>query len=245
MVAIAPTQNDAQVALKAFLNAILPDDVEVIIALDNRVPEPSETRFVVMWPIRFMRLRTNIDSLADVKFTGSIAATVLTVSAVAFGTILDGALLFGTGITAGTTIVDQLTGSPGAAGTYTVSVSQTLTSRTLASGAKTLEQGAQITVQCDFHAADNTAADLAQTVSTVLRDESGVDLFRTLAPLAGVVPLYADDPRQAPFINEAQQFEWRWVLEVNLQVNQIVSLPAQFTDAVEIDAINVDAAYPP
>lgn len=63
--------------------------------------------------------------------TGSIAATVLTVSAVTTGTLVVGAILSGTGITAGTQIVKQLTGTPGGAGTYTVSASQTVASTTV------------------------------------------------------------------------------------------------------------------
>jgi hypothetical protein len=62
------------------------------------------------------------------SFTGAIAATTLTVSAVTSGTIMPGATLAGTGVTAGTTIVSQLTGTTGGAGTYQVSASQTVAS---------------------------------------------------------------------------------------------------------------------
>ena len=61
------------------------------------------------------------------SFTGVIAATTLTASAVT-GTIMPGATLAGTGVTAGTTIVSQLTGTTGGAGTYQVSASQTVAS---------------------------------------------------------------------------------------------------------------------
>lgn len=61
------------------------------------------------------------------SFTGSIATTNLTASAVT-GTIMPGATLTGTGVTAGTTIVSQLNGTTGGAGTYTVSASQTVAS---------------------------------------------------------------------------------------------------------------------
>lgn len=62
------------------------------------------------------------------SFTGSIAATTLTVSAVSAGAIYPSMQITGTGVTAGTRIVAQLTGTTGGAGTYTVSVSQTVTS---------------------------------------------------------------------------------------------------------------------
>lgn len=67
-----------------------------------------------------------------VNMTGSIATTTLTVTAIANGTIRPGQPLTGTGVTAHTTIVAQLTGSTGGTGTYTVDKSQTITSRALA-----------------------------------------------------------------------------------------------------------------
>lgn len=64
-------------------------------------------------------------------FTGSIATTTLTVSAISAGTIYPSMQISGTGVTAGTRIVQQLTGTTGGAGTYTVSASQTVSSTTI------------------------------------------------------------------------------------------------------------------
>ena len=61
-------------------------------------------------------------------FTGSIATTTLTVSAISAGSIFPSMQITGTGVTAGTRIVAQLTGTTGGTGTYTVSVSQTVSS---------------------------------------------------------------------------------------------------------------------
>lgn len=63
--------------------------------------------------------------------TASIATTVLTVTAVTSGTVVDGMLLTGTGVSAGTRVVAQLTGTAGGIGTYTVSISQTTSSTTI------------------------------------------------------------------------------------------------------------------
>lgn len=69
--------------------------------------------------------------------TGSISGTTLTVSAISSGTLAAGQLVTGTGVSASppgslaTYIVAQLTGPTGGVGTYTVSVSQTVTSRTM------------------------------------------------------------------------------------------------------------------
>lgn len=62
------------------------------------------------------------------SFTGSIATTTLTVSAISAGSIYPSMQISGTGVTAGTRIVAQLTGTTGGAGTYTVSASQTVAS---------------------------------------------------------------------------------------------------------------------
>lgn len=65
------------------------------------------------------------------SFTGSIATTTLTVSAIASGSILPSMQISGTGVTAGTRIVRQITGTAGSTGTYEVSVSQTVSSTTI------------------------------------------------------------------------------------------------------------------
>ena len=64
------------------------------------------------------------------SFTGTIAATTLTVTGTVTGTIASGTTLSGIGVTAGTMINGQLTGTYGGAGTYTVSVSQTVSTPT-------------------------------------------------------------------------------------------------------------------
>lgn len=67
----------------------------------------------------------------DATFTGSIATTTLTVSAISSGTIKAGMEISGTGVTAGTHIVRQLSGTVGGTGTYEVSASQTVSSTTI------------------------------------------------------------------------------------------------------------------
>lgn len=72
---------------------------------------------------------TSTASASIATFTGSISGTTLTAGTVA-GVIMndDHATLSGTGVTAGTQIDAQLTGTSGEAGTYTVSPSQTVAS---------------------------------------------------------------------------------------------------------------------
>lgn len=65
--------------------------------------------------------------------TGSIGTTTLTVTAVTSGVLKPGQPIAGSGITAGTVIVSQLTGTTGGVGTYQVSISQTAASTTVTS----------------------------------------------------------------------------------------------------------------
>lgn len=331
MATVSPTQSNVQAALRSFLIAVLPayaadgSPFDVVVAVQNRVPEPAGTSFVVLSPLRIARLGTNLDETADCRFTGSIAPAsagftatiapattpgpaVLTASAVT-GTIVLGAALSGTGIALGTTIGAQLSGTPGGAGTYAVTPiqtvstpeaatasygvltaafgagsigtitqgaqvfgvgvaagttitafgsgaggagtyyvapSQSVSDKVLAAGQESLTIDAEWVVQCDFHSADNSASDMAQTVSALLRDDYGVSFFAGLAaPLNGVVPLYADDPRYVPFINESNAYEWRWILDVHLEVDQTVVVPTQFADSLTVQLESVDIAFPP
>lgn len=70
-------------------------------------------------------------------FTGSIAATTLTISAVTGGILSVGDVISGSGVTVGTTITALGTGT-GGTGTYTVSVSQTVASTTITAASNVL-----------------------------------------------------------------------------------------------------------
>lgn len=67
------------------------------------------------------------------SFTGSIATTTLTVSAISDGALGPGEVVAGVGVTAGTYILAQLTGPTGGIGTYSVSASQTVGSESMTS----------------------------------------------------------------------------------------------------------------
>lgn len=324
---ISPSRTDILTALRGFLLSVLPDGVEAVLGVENRVPQVMPPNCCIFTPIRFQRISTNVDSTIDVLFAGSISPApavftgaiapapsvfglqpsgILTVSSVASGVLLVGGVLAGTKVAAGTTITAQLSGPAGGAGTYrvdtsqttpstsitqtcglmtvssvtrgpiivgatvfgvgvaagtkvtalgtgtgdvgtyAVSISQTVANETLASGVKALMQSSKVTVQIDFHSIDGSSADTAQIVSTTFRDAVAVQFFSALDyPLNQVSPFYADDPRQMPFLNENSQYEWRWVLEAEMNVNQGVFTPQQFFTALDLEVINVDAEYPP
>lgn len=256
--ALSPSSDDIQQAIRAFLLAVLPavdedgNPVEVFEGQDNRVSEPHAADFVVMTPIRRERIETNIDSYTDCLVTGAIAGPTLTVSAVSYGELFVGSPIFGVGVADGTVITGLGSGT-GGAGTYTVSPSQVVGSRQMSAGTATLMQPTLIVYQLDVHSATlGPGSDMAQAISTALRDPYAVSFFMSadspgIGPAAGLVyPIDADEPRQVPFINENQQFETRWVIEARFQANQTLSnIPQQFAASATITVVEVEAAFGP
>jgi hypothetical protein len=69
---------------------------------------------------------------STLSVTGSIAGDVLSVSAVGSGTVVPGATITGSGVTSGTKVLSQISGTPGGIGTYRVSLpNQTVASTTI------------------------------------------------------------------------------------------------------------------
>jgi hypothetical protein len=243
MTAVAPSQSNVQAALRSFLLTALPQlsSGQVIAGQANRVAEPQFADFIVFWPLRRERIETNRDSYADTAFTASIAGAVMTVTAVRLGSVAVGATVFGTGVAASTSIVNQLSGVAGGTGTYTVAPAQTVPGQAMSAGAENFLQPVDAVYQLDVHGPNS--ADNAQIVTTLLRDQYGVDAFA--ASGFDVIPLHADDPKQIPFINAEQQYENRWIVEAHLQANAVVQLPLQFADQVVVTPVSVDAAFHP
>mgnify|MGYP000075295844 CR=1 FL=1 len=86
------------------------------------------------YPVRFSDAlyQKGVRLVSDTAvFTGSISTTNLTVSAMTSGTIRLGMILTGTGVTADTHVVSQTSGTPGGAGVYVISPTQTVSSTTI------------------------------------------------------------------------------------------------------------------
>ncbi len=236
-ITVSPTETEVFEALTGFLSSVLPPDTEVIQAQVNRVPEPVEDSFVIMTMTAKPRISTNIDTYSDSLFTGHIAGTLLTVTEVDFGVIDVGRPVFGVDVADGTQITARGTGT-GGTGTYVVSPSQSVTSQQMAAGVVEIEQRGQYAIQLDFHGL--AGGDASQVVSTLFRDAYATDRFPD-----SMSPLYCDDPRQLPFSNEQQQIENRWVVTIQLQVDQTVSVPQQFADTVSVVLKSVEVEFPP
>lgn len=240
MIIVAPTDVQIRAALRAFLLAILPattPPVEVIRGQVNRVSMPAGPDYIVFWPIDHDRFSTNVDSYNDATYTGSIAGTVLTITAVNSGTpnLGIGSSIYGVGVAANTSIVSPGTGS-GGVGTYNINNSQTVASELLASGGKTFTQSMHVIFQIDVHGPNSDT--YSTLISTVGRDQYAVDLFA--ASGFDITPLYFDDPKQVPFSLGDNQWEDRWTIESHLQVNYLVSgMPQQFASAVSVGLVDV------
>ena len=83
----------------------------------------------------------------NAEFVASISGTTLTVTTITSGALVEGVALKQTGgVSAGTKVIEQLTGSIGGTGTYSVSISQTVTSTNMEQGGfTTYNQATNIT----------------------------------------------------------------------------------------------------
>ena len=240
------TEAQVLAQLRNFLLSILPAGIEVFRAEINRVSEPDGVNFVEMTPLLRERLSTNVDQVMDVSVTGSITAGSLTVSAVAFGTLELNAPIYGMNVPAGISITSQTSGTPGGVGVYSLTGAGALSlaSQALYAGINQLQQATKLTIQLDIHGP--LGADLVQLISTLFRDDYAQEFF--LLTGFDIAPLYHSEPRQAPFINGEQQYEFRWTMDLYLQVNPVVQVGQQFAASLKatptsvwvVEAIDVD-----
>jgi len=215
---------------------VLTTGVEVIQAQDNRVPEPVGSDYLTMTPLRRARLATNVDTAADVTFVASIDGNTMTVTESQTGAVAQGSRVFGPNVAPGT-VVQSLGSGTGGIGTYSVSPAQEVASEAVAAGTKETIESVQLAAQVDVYGPNS--GNFAQIVSTLFRDEYAVSLFAALSP--AISPLYADDPRQLAFSDGEQQYENRWSIDVEMQVDETVIVPQQFAGVLTVDVANATA----
>jgi hypothetical protein len=117
--------------------------------------------------------------------TASISGTTMTVTAIGSGTIQIGSVLAGSGVTAGTKVVTQLTGAKrGGLGTYQVSASQTVASTTITANAGDVS----VTIDGTFRSVPGTFVQLLVPPSLKVSLSASVYIETASAPPA----LYAD-----------------------------------------------------
>lgn len=237
---ISLSESQALTAVRAFLLAACsPVGIEVIKAQQNLVPEPQGSDFVLMTPLTQRRLGTNETDYTDNVAVGSIAGTTLTVSGITRGVLAIGQVLLDTAsptnVLADTWITALGTGI-GGAGTYVVNRTQTVASETLFAGQRLDTSPTEWTVQIDIHGP--LSGDNAKIVETLFRSWYAVEAIGEYPGIDfAAVPLYAGDAHQMPFMNAEQQFEWRWTMDLVLQINPVVATPQQFADKLLIRPI--------
>ena len=129
-------------------------------------------------------------------FNGTISTTTLNVASIAQGSIVPGMRLTGTGVSSGTTIVNQLTGSTGSTGTYTVSASQSVSTTTQIIGTLTtfgtttpvitLDQPLSFTPQAgdSFELLSGSVMNMGQAASTTSSSIISFDCSQMLSSLS-------------------------------------------------------------
>ena len=207
--------------------------------VNNRVPEPIAGDFIIMSSVYNPRLAYNITSYVDNIIVGSISGTTLTVTQVIKGSVPIGALIFDGNnppqIAPNTVILSQLSGNPNGTGTYSVSVSQTLNSQNLYPGVRTDIAPSQWVVQLDIHGPNSMQN--VRTIDSLFRSDYATQFFAS-QNFPGA-PLYAGEPMQIPFENAEQQMEYRWVMELNMDVYIAIGTPQQFADQIVVTPIEV------
>lgn len=111
------------------------------------------------------------------EFTGTISGTNLTVSAMIGGVINFGSVqtvIAGTGVTAGTKITGQTSGTPGGVGVYTLDTSQTVGSPTDITQNQYLEMGQIVSVP------SGTKLQLTVVVGEIITQTVGVNTYRSV-----------------------------------------------------------------
>ncbi len=101
-------------------------------------------------------------------------------------------------------------------------------------------QPTRLDVQLDVHGPNSLAN--VQRISTLFRDEYSTSYFDA-GPVA-IQALYASDPRQLRFDNAENQSENRWMIDLSLQINPVVTVPQRFSEVVTPTTINVEQVYP-
>jgi len=128
------------------------------------------------------------------SYTGSISGTTLTITAVASGTLQVGQFINGAGITSGTYITAYGTGS-GGLGTYTVSNSQTISSRTITTNNLNLFMP--------------PATEVSEGQSTLIRN-SGANTFTVVDTSGNTIVSIASGVAQYIYVTDNTTIDGAW-----------------------------------
>lgn len=101
---------------------------------------------------------------------------------------------------------------------------------------RSVRQNAEVVVQLDIHGPE--AFNNAARFTTLFRSSYAVEFFE--AEGLPIAPLFAGDPRQAQFVDGEKQYEDRYIVEANMQVNFTMTATAQSARTLTVDMVDVD-----
>jgi hypothetical protein len=101
----------------------------------------------------------------------------------------------------------------------------------------TAEQGIELAVQIDCYG--RHSGTWAAIISTLFQDTYGCN---ALAP--NCQPLYCNEARMIPLVDEELQYEERWSLDAHVQFNPVVTVPQQYADGLELTLKDVNVEFP-
>lgn len=83
-----------------------------------------------------------------------------------------------------------------------------------------ITQKIELSIQVDVYS--ETASDQSNVISTLFRDAYAYNFFPE-----NIKPLYCDDPKQIVFVNDAMQYEKRFMIMLYLQYDPVVTVDTQ------------------
>jgi len=155
------------------------------------------------------------------SFTGSISGTTLTVTGTPTGTLEPEHVILGGSVQTNTYIVQQLTGTTGAAGTYQLSVSQNVSSTSLTSGMRVLVK--------DQTTASQNGIYIAQTSAWVRAADFPAGVSSFVAPGAFIFVGYGT-------VNAAVGYVLQTAAEAPINVGTTAISFSQFSGAGQVQA---------
>lgn len=184
------------------------------------------------------------------SFTASATGTTLTVSAVLAGSLWPGDAISGAGLPAGTTVVAQLSGTPGGTGTYQLNQAAGPLGPITVTAASTILNASAVTVgvlQVGQTVTGVGVADGTLITGQVSGTTGGVGLYRigrqqTVASVAMTTSLILDAQIQPITWRDIQQMEGltlqgtRWKAYLYGQVDGLVRVESKGGDLITIPA---------
>ncbi len=101
-------------------------------------------------------------------------------------------------------------------------------------GSRQTTRSTRVGVQLDFYGPN--ATDNAQTFNQLFQDMYGCDFLRPFH----VQPLWCDDGRQMPLVDDEEQYVTRWMVHALMQINPTVSTSQEFADMLDVTLVEAD-----